>query len=53
MKQKLFKVDMSFKRVWTCNVNEIIFAMFDQSMKKDNWSFIDYILIHDQFLINY
>ena len=53
MKQKLFEVDMSFKRVWTRNVNEIVFAMFNQLMKKDKWSFIDHVLIYDQFLINY
>ncbi len=53
MKQKSFEVNMSFKRVWTYNVNEIVFAMFNQSMKKDKWSFIDHVLIYDQFLINY
>ncbi len=53
MKQKSFKVNMSFKRVWTYNVNEIVFAMFNQSIKKDKWSFIDHVLIYDQFLINY
>ncbi len=53
MKQKSFEVDMSFKRVWTRNVNKIVFAMFNQLMKKDKWSFIDHVLIYDQFLINY
>ncbi len=53
MKQKSFEVDMSFKRVWTRNFNKIVFAMFNQLMKKDKWSFIDHVLIYDQFLINY
>ncbi len=45
MKQKSFEVDMSFKRVQTRNVNEVVFAMFNQSMKKNNQSFINLWLI--------
>ncbi len=48
MKQKSFEVDMSFKRVWTRNVNEVVFAMFDQSMRKDNQSFINLWLVVNQ-----
>lgn len=45
IKQKSFEVDMSFKKVWTCNVNEVVFAMFNQSMRKDNQLFINLWLI--------